>query len=108
MAEREHCSNIKLIHIKEGHNLSKKLEKSYLLNNLNSHHRLLYLIVKEMKKINSGELWKAYLERCSELQKQPLALRTFSDYMSKLIEMELVQWDRALVKGKVRAFRICD
>jgi cell division control protein 6 len=108
MAEREHCSTIKLTQIKEGHNLSKNLEKSYVLNRLSSNHKLLYMLVKENKEINSGDLWKAYLKRCRELQKKPLALRTFSKYMNRLIEMELVQWDQALVKGQVRAFRICD
>jgi Cdc6-like AAA superfamily ATPase len=105
-AEREHCSTIKLVHIKEGHNLSRELEKSYILNRLNSHHRLLYELVKENKEINSGELWKAYLERCRKLKKHPIAVRTYSEYMNKLIELELVHWDRALVKGKVRAFSI--
>jgi hypothetical protein len=27
--------------------------------------------------------------------------------MNKLIELDLVRWDRALVRGKVRIFRIC-
>jgi Cdc6-like AAA superfamily ATPase len=46
--------------------------------------------VKKKKEINSGELWKAYLERCRELQKLPIAVRTYSEYMNKLIELELV------------------
>ena len=50
--------------------------------------------------------WKAYLEKCGELKKQPIALRTFSEYMNKLIELDLVQWDRALVRGKVRVFKV--
>lgn len=107
-AERELCETIKLRHIKEGHNTSKNIEKYDLLERLNSHHRLIYEIVEERKGINSGELWSTYLERCRYAQKQPVAGRTFSKYMSKLIELELVRWDRALVKGKVRAFRICE
>jgi orc1/cdc6 family replication initiation protein len=107
-AEREQSKTIKLRHIKEGHNSSKDLEKSFLLDRLNSHQRLLYELVKEKKEINSGELWKVYLERCRKVQKHPIAVRTYSEYMNKLIELELVQWDRALVRGKVRAFRICD
>ncbi|MGD2091858.1 MAG: AAA family ATPase [Candidatus Aminicenantes bacterium] len=108
IAEREQSKTIKLRHIKAAHNSSKDLEKSYLLDRLSSHHRLLYELVKEKKEVNSGDLWKAYLQRCREIQKHPIALRTYSDYMNKLIELELVQWDRALVKGKVRAFKICD
>lgn len=39
---------------------------------------------------------------------QPIALRTFSEYMNKLIELDLVEWDRALVRGKVRVFKVSD
>jgi orc1/cdc6 family replication initiation protein len=105
-ADNDCTRTIELMHVKEGHNSSKDLEKSYLLNRLNSHQRLLYELVKEKKVINSGELWAIYLESCME--KQPIAVRTFSEYMNILIEMSLVQWDRALVKGKVRVFSVSD
>lgn len=51
-------------------------------------------------------LWKLYVEKCKELKNQLIALRTYSEYINKLIELGLIQWDRALVKGKVRIFRI--
>ncbi len=76
------------------------------LNKLTTHHRLLYDIVREKGSIHSGQLWKAYLEKCASLDKQPIALRTFSEYMNKLIELDFVQWDRALVRGKVRMIRV--
>lgn len=103
-ADNDCAMTIGLKHVKEGHNSSKDLEKSYLFDRLNSHQRLLYELVKERKEINSGELWKIYLERCRKQDKQPIAVRTFSEYMNILIEMNLVRWDRALVKGKVRVF----
>lgn len=108
IADNEHSPNIKLVHIKNGYNSSKDLERSFLLNRLNSHQRLLYELVKEKKEINSGELWKSYLAKCRRIQKHPIAVRTYSEYMNKLIELELVYWDRALVRGKVRTFSICN
>jgi Cdc6-like AAA superfamily ATPase len=60
----------------------------------------------ERREINSGELWEAYLERCRVQDKPAIALRTFSEYMNKLIELDLVKWDRALVRGKVRVFKL--
>jgi len=75
------------------------------LNKLTTHHRLLYDLVKERKTVHSGHLWKIYLEMCGQLNKPAIALRTFSEYMNKLIELDLVQWDRALVRGKVRLFK---
>jgi Cdc6-like AAA superfamily ATPase len=66
---------------------------------------VLYELVKKKKEVNSGELWKLYLSECKRLKKQPIAVRTFSEYMNRLIEIGLVQWDRALVRGKVRVFK---
>lgn len=105
-ADSELSETIRLRHVKAGHNESKDIKKTFLLERLNSHQRLLHELVKEKKEINSGELWKAYLERCRTIQKPPIAVRTYSEYMNRLIEMELVQWDRALVRGKVRVFSV--
>ena len=77
-----------------------------LREKLTSHQRLLYDLVKEHEVINSGELWYAYLDDCRALSKPPIALRTFSEFMNKLIELDLVRWDRALVRGKVRVFKL--
>jgi len=105
-AENNSINIIKEKHINEGYKSDKDLKKTYLLNKLTSHHKLLYEIVKENEEINSGELWKTYLKKCRELKKNPIALRTYSEYMNKLIELDLVQWDRALVRGKVRVFKV--
>ena len=104
-AENDLSQKIREKHIREGYNSAKDIKKTYLLNKLTTHHRLLYDLVKERKTIHSGQLWKVYLEKCAELKKQAIALRTYSEYMNKLIELDLVQWDRALVRGKVRTFK---
>jgi len=104
-AEDDSSGSIQEKHIREGRDAAKDVKITYLLNKLSSHHRLLYEIVKKRNEINSGMLWKAYLGECKKRKKQPIALRTFSEYMNKLIELDLVQWDRALVRGKVRVFK---
>ena len=98
--------SIELKDIKAGYSSTKNLEKTWFLDKLSSNHKLLYELVNKKKEVNSGELWKIYLAECGKLKKQPIALRTYSDYMNKLIELNLVQWDRALVKGKVRVFKV--
>ena len=107
-AESENSATIAEKHVQAGHNSSRGSKKAWLLERLSSHHRLLYDLVKEHGQINSGELWEAYLDECREINKPPIALRTFSEYMNKLIELDLVRWDRALVRGKVRVFRPTD
>lgn len=105
-AENDLRGKIQEKDIKKGFTSSKDLKRTYLLNKLTTHHRLLYDLVKEKRMIHSGTLLKVYLERCAASKKHAIALRTFSEYMNKLIELDLVQWDRALVRGKVRVFKI--
>jgi cell division control protein 6 len=104
-AEKDACKTINENHIQDGFTSAKGMKKTYLLDKLTSHHRMLYDIVKARREINSGELWEAYLSRCRAENKPTIALRTFSEYMNKLIELDLVRWDRALVRGKVRVFK---
>lgn len=107
-AEKEGRKKLVLKDIKAGYSSTKNLEKNRFLDRLSSHHRLLYELVKRKKEVNSGELWKIYLEKCKKLGKHPIAVRTYSEYMNKLIELDLVHWDRALVRGKVRVFKVAD
>jgi Cdc6-like AAA superfamily ATPase len=103
-ADMDECDCVREIHVQETHSASASDKKTWLLEKLSSHHRLLLDIVKERGEINSGELWEAYLDRCRAENRPAIALRTFSEYMNKLIELGLVRWDRALVRGKVRVF----
>ncbi len=104
-AESDTSGKIRKCHIAKSYNSVRDLKKTYLLNKLTSHHRMLFETVRERKEIHSGDLWKAYVTKCRKINKNPIALRTFSEYMNKLIELDLVQWDRALVRGKVRVFK---
>jgi DNA-binding transcriptional ArsR family regulator len=38
----------------------------------------------------------------------PIALRTFSEYMNKLRDVGLVKVSRARVRGKVRLFKVAE
>lgn len=104
-AEKELRKTVELKDVKAGYSSTKELEKTRFLDKLTSHHRLLYELVKKRKEVNSGELWKLYLSECRREKMQPIAIRTYSEYMNRLIEVGLVHWDRALVRGKVRAFK---
>jgi DNA-binding transcriptional ArsR family regulator len=56
----------------------------------------------------SGDLWGAYLSGAAERGLNPIALRTFSEYMNKLRDVGLVKVSRARVRGKVRLFKIAE
>ena len=91
-AEKSDASSIAEKHIRAAYSVAKDIKKTYLLNKLTTHHRMLFELVKERGEINSGELWDLYLARCRSENKPAIALRTFSEYMNKLIELDLVRW----------------
>lgn len=92
--------------MKKGWNSVKDLKKSYLLSKLTQHHRLLHEIIRKQREILSGKLWSLYLRQCQRNGIRPMAVRTFSIYTNKLVELGLIKAERALVKGKVRLLKI--
>lgn len=107
-ADKEGIQRLAPRHIRMGHTFSEGIKKGFLLERLTNHQRLLYELVKKNKEIASGELWKTYCRKCCRGKLRPIALRTFSDYMRKLIDLGLIKWDRAPVRGKVRVFKVAD
>ena len=105
-AEREYRTRIEYGDVEKGWNSAKDLKKTYLLNKLTEHHRLLFEIIKKQKQVLSGQLWKLYLKECETKKLKPMAVRTFSLYINKLKELGLIKVERALVKGKVRLLRV--
>lgn len=106
LAEKLGEKTISSGHVEKAHNTVKGLKKSYILHRLTKHHRMLYEIIKENPQILSGKLWRLYREQCKKEKTQSIALRTYSEYIRKLIVTGLVKAERALVRGKVRAFSL--
>lgn len=106
LAERDDRKEIGSSHVKRAWNGAKDLKKTYLLRKLTDHHRLLYELVAKSKKVLSGDLWRLYLKTCNMKKIRPIAVRTYSDYCNKLVELSLVQAKRAAIQGKVREFSV--
>lgn len=106
LAEKENTSSIEIEHVLKENNSTKKLKNNYILERLTVHHRIFYNLIKENKEILSGKLWEMYLKKCYSKKIKPVALRTYAKYLKKLIEVDLIKSERALVRGKVRKFRI--
>lgn len=93
-------------HIKSGLSIARNAKKKYLLQKLSDQHQLIYGIIQDFGEIRSGELWKEYLRRCKQAGIAAAASRTFSLYVRKLEELNLIMSTRALgIKGNVRIFR---
>ncbi|MDA2912525.1 AAA family ATPase [Acidobacteriia bacterium AH_259_A11_L15] len=94
-------------HVKSGHSIARNAKKKYVLGKLSDHHQLIYGIIQDFGEVRSGELWKEYLLRCKQAGMPSAAPRTFSLYIKKLEEVDLVTSARALgIKGNVRVFRV--
>jgi cell division control protein 6 len=104
LAEQDHREAIREEDVRRAWNSAKDLKKTYLLRKLTDHHRLLYELVSKNPGILSGDLWRLYLKTCNARKVEPIAVRTYSDYCNKLVELGLVQAKRAAIQGKVREF----
>ncbi|MBM3157438.1 MAG: AAA family ATPase [Chloroflexi bacterium] len=105
-AEREGSRLLVHTHVKQGWSRACELKAVYTLGALSDHHKLLYELVKGKTDLLSGDLWRLYLETCRARGMKPIAMRTFSVYMNRLIREGLVTGKRAPIRGKVRIFKI--
>lgn len=108
LAERERASKIAQSHIRRAWSSVRELKKEYLLRKLTPDHKILYKIVKYQGEILSSDLRQLYLLECSRSKRNPIAERTFSDYINNLKTAGLAQVERARVRGKVRLIRIVE
>jgi archaeal cell division control protein 6 len=104
LAEKDRRVKIEPNHVTEAWNFAKDVKKTYLLNALTDTHKLLFELIKKNPGILSGDLWRLYLKTCHERNLDPIAMRTYSDYCNKLVELKLVRSKRAAIQGKVREF----
>lgn len=79
--------------------------KQCILASLTPDHRTLYDLVRTRRRIASAHLRKLYLKQCERLRREPVAIRTFSKYMSRLMQCGLVACERALPNSQGRLFK---
>ena len=93
-------------HVMKGYSRAKRLKKTYRLDKLTPHHKILYDAIRENPSILSGGLWAEYTQRCGKKKIKPIARRTYTHYIIGLTETGLIKAERATVKGRVRSFRV--
>lgn len=107
-AEKERMKGLEPRHIKMGYTLSDEVKKDFLVERLTGHQRLIYELVKKRKEIFSSELWKTYCRACPREKLHPLSQRSFTDICSKMVDLGLIRWDRAPLRGRIRIFRVVE
>ena len=86
------------------HELSQP-PRECILSSLTQDHRMLYDMICERREVNSARLRELYLEGCQRIRRKPIAPRTFTKYMIRLLQCGLVTCERARVKGQTRLFK---
>ncbi len=79
---------------------------AHRLASLTDDHRILYQILERFGQLTSAGLRKAYLHRCAETGRQPLAPRTFFNYAQRLVEGGFATRELARTQGREWLFRI--
>jgi Cdc6-like AAA superfamily ATPase len=106
-AEVFRSDHILPVHIRTGLSMARNHKKQYLLGKLSEHHQMIHGIIQDFVQINSAELWREYVRRCRDAQMQAAASRTFTHYLKRLEELELIVGRRALgVRGNLRVFSV--
>ena len=107
-AEESKSGAIRPEFVKNSINEMRDLRKEYSLKKLPDDLKMIYDIIKRQGTIISGKLWDDYLKQCTERELKPIARRTFTSYMEKLRNMNMIKIERARVKGKVYILSILD
>ena len=107
-AEKVNSIHIKKKHVKLFFEKNNDFQESYLFDKLTYHHKLIFRILKKEKEVISRDLWNLYLYECKKENIEPIAKRTFSLYLKRLIELKIIGARRAKVKGNVKLYKIAN
>lgn len=102
------ANKIALLHVHQGAGELKGTQKQQILKKLTQHHQIIYNIINEKAGLLSGDLWSNYIDVCRKINLQPIARRTFSQYLQKLERERLIKSDKPAIRGKVRSFKILE
>jgi hypothetical protein len=80
--------------VEKGWKDARFIKKTYLLNKLTADHKILFEIIKSRREILSNQLWEDYLSESRKKGIQPIALRTYSEYVNKLRDLGLITAER--------------
>ncbi len=104
-AEHRSGSRIELYDVGASWGEASSRHREYLVSLLSEHHRMLLRLVEQRGVLPSTHLFAEYRAECGRLEVQPVARRTFTNYMGRLVLMGLVEIGRADGKGNERVFR---
>jgi cell division control protein 6 len=105
-AECDHKGMIDINDLKRSCIDARELKINKVLDNLTEHHRMIFEIIRDRKKIISGKLWDAYEDKCRKIKTKPAPQRTFQYYRDELLNMGLICSKRMRIRGNVRLYSV--
>jgi Cdc6-like AAA superfamily ATPase len=104
LAENARARRIEAKDLEKGFIDARELKINQILDRLNPHHRLIYEVICEKRKIMSGMLWVAYKEACKKKKIKAIPQRTFQYYRDELLYRGLICSKRLRIRGNVRLY----
>ncbi|MBN1460675.1 MAG: hypothetical protein JXA57_14160, partial [Armatimonadetes bacterium] len=101
MADSDARGFVEQKHVQAAFEKAQDLRRRYRLKKLTAHHRIIYDIVKERKKVTMREVEKEYNTRVKEYLMGPVSKRSFCRYIEVMKRMRLLRGDKSRVFGNV-------
>lgn len=90
-AENADSKKILDSHIEKAFPKTKSMDSNKIIENLNTHQKILFGIVKSAKEIPSTELHEKYAKTCLEKGLEPIVERTVRKYLERLQDFNLIR-----------------
>lgn len=106
LAEAQGSPVISADHIGKAFSNTSAIKRHYTLNKLGDHYKILYSLIEDSGSVLSGQLWGLYQKECKAKALEPVAKRTFSYYLNRMMRLKLIEAKRARVRGHVYSFSV--
>lgn len=98
-AEKRNARKIALIDVRVASKEANRLRMEYFLSKLNEHQRIIYELLSDKTKLDSGSLYQAYCGKVGN----PVVDRAYRKYMRRMVELGLVKEEGS---GRWKSFQV--
>jgi len=105
-AEAQGSQTISTDHIDSAVSNTKDLGRLYTLKKLGGHYQILFNLIEASEGIISNQLWNYYQKECKSKALEPVAKRTYSYYLNRMIQLKLIEARLARLRGHIYTFSV--
>jgi len=86
----------------------RQLKQKYQLEALSLHHKTIIKLLQTHREISSSQFYGLYMRKVRRKGIRAKSARSFNNYLKDLLDLKLMECDRANVRGNVRVFKLAD